>query len=93
LGLDAVARGKVEADDVVPPSIDVGHCHVDHEIVGPFADIVRLQDEGECAELHLDQSIAERAGQEAQLDVEPLADLEALGRHHRSHCHDRLRQT
>ena len=54
---DTVARGEVEANDVIPPELHIGDAHVHHEVIGPLLDLVRLQNEGECAELHLHESV------------------------------------
>jgi hypothetical protein len=47
-----------------------------HEIVGPLTHVIRLQDDGQDSKLHLNEPVGQWAGLEAQLDVEPLADLE-----------------
>src|ERR1700730_3192517 len=57
LELDAIARGKIETPDMVPPQADIGDRHMHHEIVGPFTHVVVLQNEGERAELHFGQSL------------------------------------
>jgi hypothetical protein len=38
LAFDAVARGQIEAIDVIPPELHIGDAHVHHEVV----DIVNL---------------------------------------------------
>jgi hypothetical protein len=67
--------------------------NVHHEIVGPLLDIIVLQHEGVCAEMHFDEPVFyQRSGPEAQLRVEALADFKIFRRHHGPHCPDRVRQ-
>src|SRR6516225_5029733 len=43
--LDAIARWKVKAHDVIPPCPHISDSHVHHKIIGPLLHVVVLQHE------------------------------------------------
>lgn len=56
-----------------PPLVNVGDEHVHHEIARPVPAIAILQDEGKCAQLHLEQALAQLSRLEANVYVKLLA--------------------